>query len=121
MKRIKVEKKHQSQLEKTMFWILLMLMFSVYALANENNGASASEKHISITEFDFKNMVLDGKSDSLAIRLHLKKYLEPTRSWNFENEFMILTIPVNKGLKGPKPGNGKMISRKQKSKKWNKK
>jgi hypothetical protein len=91
---------------------VLMLAFTA-ALANDRNEAKNSNNSSTISESDFKRMILESKFDTSGFNLDFKKHLESIPAINNSYEFRIMTIPLINGFEGVKVGNGQRVFKKQ--------
>lgn len=121
MKRIKFDKIQCNSFGKFGIWNLIFFMTFTVAAANDRVDATIAKNNITITENDFKRMVLDSKTDSVLFNLELKKHLASNPLWNNGYEFMIITIPISDGFEGIRAGNGQRIFNKTRGEKSMKK
>ncbi len=113
MKRIKEKIKHWFTFKIFMMCSFVLMLTSVAASANEGNDAIKANNSISISESDFKRMILERKVDTSGFNLDFKQDLESMPALNNSYEFRIMTIFLSQGFEGVKAGNGQRIFKKQ--------
>lgn len=109
MKNREVEVGHRSELLKFTAFFLFLLLVYLSASANEKGEARNVENQISISEADFKRMILEEELDTLTIDMRLGAQFWATPARRYSEEFVIMQIPFSKGFKGVKPVKGVKI------------
>jgi hypothetical protein len=115
MKGIRIEAEHLFRFKFMICSGLLMLVFATVS-ANEKGDVAASENQVTISEFDFKRMVLEGNIDTLSYKPQLGKHLWTYPSGNDRDEFVIMRIPFSTGFEIRKHDNVGVGFQKRKAK-----
>jgi hypothetical protein len=106
-----------NQVSKIMIGLLVLIIANLsVSAANEKGKEIAPKNQITISELEFRHMVLGQDEDSVAQKINLGQHLWSAPGWDHRYDFVIKRIPVSTGMEKLRSGEGRMLFNKKRRK-----
>lgn len=117
MKRRRKEVSKSNVVGNIMIGLSVLLLANITSFAGTEKGEEFPIKNqTTISEFEFKHMVLGREADSVAYKINLGQHLWPTINWQDRYDFVIRKIPISTGMDRLRTGKGRMLMNRKRGK-----